>query len=1117
MRVGTSRMVHKRRKSKAIIALSRGKLILKIIWYKFAFLHETEIHKNSLAQNLTCARMLIRLQLPSQEHSLRFFRVLTLIVSFALPCVVLGQSTNASLTGIVDNSSKAVIVGAQIAAINTETGVKITATSNGEGQYTISSLSPGTYRIEVDKEGYRGIIEAGLVLHVQDIAQINFHMAVGSMSETVTVNASGQQINTIDGSVSTVIDRDFVENMPLNGRSFQDLLTLSPGVAQVANSYGTGYGVGYSGDIVVNGQRTESNYYTVDGVSANTGAMPSSLGGGAGVSGNVPSLTALGTTQGLVSVDALQEFRSTTSTYSAEYAGSPGGLFSFRTRSGTNELHGNVYDFFRNDALDATNWFNDYLDEGKGRERQNDFGGTLGGPIVIPHLYSGKNRSFFFFSYEGLRLDSPQAATQVEVPDNTLRTQSPAALLPLLNAFPVENGGSDGQNDGFGYYITTVSYPSRLNSTSVRLDHSIGDKLSIFGRYASTPSNTTTYSEAISSTTQYNTQTATVGATYAPSSHQSNELRFNFTDESGTLTDQSTNLGGAVPFSLSSIPGPSTTFPENNSNLYVVFEFADFTSLNLESLPTDQKQINLADTHNWTLGRHNVKAGLDWRRLTTVLAAWNPVEEIAFDNDEVQVLQNVPDYSEVQTYGSLKAEPLYTNFSSFIQDDWRIGPRLALSFGLRWDINPAPTNASGPLPYAINELNNLSATQLAPHGAALWNTDWLGFAPRIGFAYQLNPASNRNTVVRSGFGVFYDPGNTQGSGGYEGIGFVASTTYSNASFPLTSAQLTLPTPSTATPYSGGVVVGFDPNLKLPYSLQYNLAIEQALSSHESLTLNYVGSQAHRLLTSFITYPEAIGNPYFAPGTELYSTDGRASSNYNALQVKYQRSLTRGLQALASYTFSHSIDNASTNFGIYSLLHASSDFDIRHNLQIAASYVPPQFNHSEKFASVVNDWGFDFRFARRSALPVDIIGTRTLDAGTGTYLQYQPNLVPGQPLYLYGPEYPGGRAMNYSAVARAASGIQGDLPRNYARGFGAVQLDTAIRREIPIHDQFHLQFRAETFNVMNHPMFGSIYNYLVYGPSRFGRAYNTLNSLGSLNSLYQVGGPRSLQLSLRLVF
>ena len=1029
---------------------------------------------------------------------------------------VSAQSTNATISGVVIDAAGQVIPHAAIEILNEATGVRYSSETNGTGIYTVTILPPGNYRVQVSKVGFKTLIKPGVTLNVQSALALNFTLPVGATSESITIEAGASAINTIDGSVSTVIDRDFVENMPLNGRSFQDLLTLAPGVSQVATSAGLGYGVGYSGDIVVNGQRTESNYFTVDGVSANAGAI-SGGAQGAGVSGNLPEFTALGTTQGLASVDDLEEFRSNTSSYSAEYGRSPGGQFSFSTRSGTDELHGSLYDFLRNDLFDANNWFNDFYSYPKGRERQNDFGGTFGGPVVLPKLYDGKNSTFFFLAYEGLRLRSPQAATLVEVPGQLLRQQAPAPLQPLLNAFPVANGGNDSRNNGFGYFIESASYPSSLNSASIRLDHTAGNKLTLFGRYADTPTSSASYTAAVEQVVENRTQSATFGATYAPSTHQSNELRFNFTRSSGRLASVSTNLGGAVPFELASLPGTAgSAFPEKNSDLYVAFTFANFTNISLSDLPQTQDQMNVTDTHSWIAGRHNLKAGIDWRTLRTTLSTLTPIEEVVFRNQS-QVLENAPGFGYVSTSGRANDnEPIYNYFSAFVQDEWKATPHLSVSSGLRWDINPAPTNANGPVPYTVTEITDLASTEIAPEGTSLWKTDWHGFAPRVGVAYQSHPGSSLNTVARAGFGIFFDPGNSQGSAGYIGIGFSSDAVIPAASFPLTSTQLTLPAPSVAPPYSG-YIFGFDPNLKLPYSFQYNLAIEQALGRRDSLTLGYVGSGARKLLTTFQTVPAELGNPDFSPSATLELTQGRASSGYNSLQVKYQREMHQGLQALISYTYSHSIDDASSNFGIYYLLRASSDFDIRHNLQAAVSYLTPRVSSSISMARLLGDWGLDLRFTARTALPVDVIGNQELSPGTGTYLQYQPNRVAGQPLYLYGHSYPGGRAINYDAFAIAPDGVQGDLPRNYANSFNLVQLDTAVRREFPIHDRFHLQIRAEAFNILNHPMFGPIYQYLSYGPTLFGTAFNTANSEGNLNSLYQAGGPRSLQFSLKVLF
>src|SRR5207245_1075926 len=261
------------------------------------------------------------------------------------------------------------------------------------------------YLNNVRKAGVKSVTVTQLELNIQDNVVRNFALQVGSIAETVTITADDFHMNTTDGSVSTVVDQTYVKNMPLNGRSFQDLILLTPGIVTQSPQNGANTAVGQTGEFSVNGQRTESNYYTVDGVSANIGIAPAfGLVNGSGGSGSIGASTALGTTQALVSVDALQEFRIQSSTYSAEYGRSPGGQFAFETKSGTNEWHGTAYDYFRNGALDAKDWFNDYFGLPEPPIKQNDFGGTLGGSVNIPGLYHGKDKTFFFVSYEGLRL-----------------------------------------------------------------------------------------------------------------------------------------------------------------------------------------------------------------------------------------------------------------------------------------------------------------------------------------------------------------------------------------------------------------------------------------------------------------------------------------------------------------------------------------------------------------------------------------------------------------------------------------------------------------------------------------------------------------------------------------
>ena len=274
--------------------------------------------------------------------------VLACAVSLALP--VAGQSPNGTINGRVVDPSNKVIVGADLLLINDATGVEYSGKTNDDGIYIVPNLPPGPYRLQVSKRGFKTLIKPDIVLNIQDALSINFTLPVGAAFEIVTVEGGASMVNTTDASVSTVVDQTYVKNMPLNGRSFQDLILLTPGVVTNSPQTSSGnVGLGQSGEFSVNGQRTESNYYTVDGVSANVGAAAGQfMTQFAGTSGSIASSTALGTTQALVSVDDLQELRVQSSSYSAEYGRNPGGQFAFETKSGTTQWHGTVYDYLRN-------------------------------------------------------------------------------------------------------------------------------------------------------------------------------------------------------------------------------------------------------------------------------------------------------------------------------------------------------------------------------------------------------------------------------------------------------------------------------------------------------------------------------------------------------------------------------------------------------------------------------------------------------------------------------------------------------------------------------------------------------------------------------------------------
>jgi hypothetical protein len=301
--------------------------------------------------------------------------------------------------------------------------------------------------------------------------------------------------------------------------------------------------------------------------------------------------------------------------------------------------------------------------------------------------------------------------------------------------------------------------------------------------------------------------------------------------------------------------------------------------------------------------------------------------------------------------------------------------------------------------------------------------------------------------------------------------------------------------------------------------QWNVALEQSFGAQQSLTLNYVGSAGRRLLAQKFYSPQNLGNHNFSGGSGLYVTPGGASSDYNALQVKFDRKLSHGLQALASYTWSHAIDDATNNFTIFELERANSDYDIRNNFQAALSYnIGGQYSN-RLVAYVLTHWAADGRISARSALPVDITQGQSLDPNSGATTSYHPDRTPNTPLYLYGSQYIGGRAINFNAFTPVpVTGVDGNAGRNSARGFDAVQADLTLRRDFPFNGRVGLQFRAEAYNIFNHPIFGDIYNSLTDGATFFGNTDDTQSTqLGGLSSLYQIGGPRSMQVALRLHF
>jgi hypothetical protein len=790
------------------------------------------------------------------------------------------------------------------------------------------------------------------------------------------------------------------------------------------------------------------------------------------------------------------------------------------TRSGTNDLHGTIFDYFRNDALDANSWFNDNTNPPtkKTAERQNDFGGTLGGPIFIPRFYNGRNRSFFFFSFEGLRLVQPVGATINAVPSLELRQATHGALQQALNAFPLPTPNTPDLGQGLSEFVSGWSTPSQVDATSIRLDHNIGERTHLFFRFSNTPSNGQTRGtsnadstpSALTSST-YLARSYTFGGTRHIAMNLDDDLRFIFGSSTVLSHTDGDNFGGAVPANLSGLQDIASS-----ATTILGLTFGPYNpELSQRTYGAQQHMWNLVDTVSFIRGMHTLKAGVDWRQLSSTIQQTNPYA-FYFFSSPTSLTNNAVDIGGGQSNANVY--PVYKNFSAFVQDEWRVTSRLNISMGVRWEVDPAPGVSRGLMPYTFIGLDNLSTLALAPQGTPQWKTTWYNFAPRLGFAYQGGRRPGFATVLRAGGGVFFDTGQQNGSAAFSGPGFSVTKYFGTdyqiaASFPVPPALISPTITQPPQPVYSSAFAN-STHMQLPYAFQWNASLEQSLGQLQSVTVSYVGSNGRRLLEE----SEANIAKYNPNFTYLYTFKNGLTSSYNALQVKYQRQVARGLQALVSYTWSHNLDYGSYNAAL-PYQRGNSDQDLRHNLTAAISYDIPRIGVSSFLRILSSNWGIDGRFTVRTGFPVTLNGNSVTDPTTGQLYFGGLNLEPNTPLFLYGSrsQYPGGRRINQAAFCLPTVCTTNILaPRNFISGFGAGEADVAFRRSFPIFKNLHGQFRAEAFNISNHPNFGSVN--ATFGNIQFGEATAILaQSLGTLSPLYQMGGPRSLQLALRLTY
>ncbi|MGH9466821.1 MAG: TonB-dependent receptor domain-containing protein [Terriglobales bacterium] len=1027
------------------------------------------------------------------------------------------QSTSATLSGTVLDPDHAVVPAARVTVIRAATSLRREQMTDRRGLFSLTGLPPGRYEVLVSHAGFRRAEIKNVVLNANAVVSLPVMLSVGSARQEVTVNDRPALVN-LSMSVSNTIDRRLVGSLPLNGQSFQALITLSPGV-QLAPIYGTG---GNPGQFSVNGMRSNANYFTVDGVSANFGSA--AYGGYGGLNdastGATAALSINGSFSDLVSADDLQEITVQTSTFSPKYGRSPGAQVAMVTRSGSNQFHGDLFEYLRNNVLDATDYFSQYLNTGKQALRYNDFGGTFGGPVMLPGYNGRKHRTYFFFSYEGDRFVLPQAAQVTIVPSLAARKSAPTpASQAVVNAFPLPNGadlytdangnpctaGSPGcAANGGAFFTSGWSNPSRSNEWSLRMDQSFGENYTLFARYSHALSDLSARTGSGGGNLSYTnnndtaTQTLTVGSTQIFSPRMVNQLTGNFSYQSTLASSTQDNFGGAT------LLPDSILFPANPCvGCSGVISIDGFTNA---FLPTElgpanpsyskNRQFNVVDNLSDQLSGHRLEFGADFRYLSPVSAPISLTTGLYFAN--LQAL-----YANQTEFGLVGYDQPFSiglkNFSAYAQDTWQVSRRLTLTYGVRWEVNPPPAGRNGAHPLTVQSLNlntlDFDYLTLAPQGTPLFATAYTNFAPRFGFSYQLDPRPGRELVLHGGIGLFYDSGQNE----FGNISFPYSQEYflSPGQGVLGYPPLTLPVPgayaqappldfapSPSNPASATVAV---PGYQTPRVYEWNLTAERSFGLRTVASVAYVGSLG-RDLEGMAQYlfgqspPGTPGVPYSQNFSGLTVVGNWGVSNYNSLQAQLHSRFGNGFELISSYTWSHALDNGSNDAiqfipsGIANpdINYGTSDYDVRQSLSEALTYNIPAVHWRSPLAVLLRNWALADIFSAHSALPFDVESENPSYLTNGGYYTMRADVVAGQPQWIYADTLPGtqtvvpgGKYLNPAAFADPpATAVQGDLGRNSLRGWPFYELDMGLHRQFPLGEHAHLIFRAEMFNVFN---------------------------------------------------
>jgi hypothetical protein len=1064
----------------------------------------------------------------------------------------LHAQVSANLAGTVTDSSGAVVSATTITAKNTDTGLTRNTVSDSAGHYQLFSLPLGPYEVHASRTGFTEQVRKGVNLVVGQNAIVDLTLQVGQANQQVTVNADAPLVSVTTADITGVVGEEQIKDLPLNGRSFDELLTLNPGIVNFTWMKTGGIGVSNStngNNFVVEGNRPQQNIFLMNGIEF-TGAAENNMQPG-------------GTSQQLLGVDAVREFNVLRDSYDAEYGKRPGAQVVIVTQSGTNQIHGSLFEFLRNNDFDARNFFDGPSVPGFVR---NQYGGSFGAPLR-------KDKTFVFTNLENLNQHLHQTGVDL-VPDDSARAGflpcklvSPApspcpgsglafvGVSPLINAWPAASPGAPdfgGISEAFNNPLQTI----RDTFSNVRVDQIFSPKDSLSGIYTSdystdfTPTSTNLYSADSESLHE---QVASIEETHIFSPTLVNTARIGFSRAGYFFTGEPTpgTPAASLPgFLAGKQVGAIVVGGSAASNPTAQLSLAG--SNNGSNLPVARNLFTYTDGLSYIHGRHQITAGLWFQRLQS--------------NETLALSQyGQATFTSLQTFlagavGTLLFDPTPTAMhwralfgAGYVQDNIRVGQTLTVSLGYRQEFSTGWNSANGQASNYTYPGGIIASQPTVGNSVFTVNNAKFLPQPRVGLAW--SPFHNSSkTVIRAGFGMYNDLQDALGYRTDQNAPF--NPTWSDPNVPVSQLPLSpsAPLPAAAHLVPGGV----QPDLQTPTLISWSLRVQQQLSANTALTVGYVGSHGYHEIIGIdsnepfpvicpaapcpanypATFPAGLaGTPvpagtYYEPSatkpnanianTWTYFSQG--TSTYNGLQVDLNRRFSNGFAVRGVYTWSKTLDdgdslNATTSGGEPALVSNPFDlradkglanFDVRNVAAINATYALP-FGHGQRFAGSASGFGN----ALISGWTANSIVTLQGGFPFTPQLSYNPSntgdtrnpvrpyvnpaftgpVILGNPNQWFNP--------NAFLAPPNASGFFGNLGRDTLAGPGLATWDFSLLKETAIRERTRLQFRAEFFNILNHANFNTP-NAVVFTPTGVSPTAGIITSTSTTSRQIQFG-------------